>query len=187
MEFTLIYQGSLKANGSVEDKQHIRREFHKQLAELWKQEPLSYMRDMDFLKDNPPSDSTTIIQNVSSFRFAPLVCTKLYLVAELDIIFLRPESPGRIVTQGGDIDNRLKTLFDALRMPKETKEIPKGDCPKSGEDPFYCLLEDDNFIVKLAVKTDRLLSSSCGQSHVNLMIHVQTKALIATYANASLG
>jgi hypothetical protein len=193
MEFTLVYQGPLKANGSIEDKQNIRREFHSQLKELWKQEPLSGHVQGKFnllenivVVDNPPDGSSSIVQTVNGFRFVPLVCSKLCLIAELSITFLRPEPPGRIVTQGGDIDNRLKTLFDALRMPKEEKEIPKGDIPGENENPFFCLLEDDNLITKVAVATDRLLKPCDDSSFVNLLIAVQTKATRLTWGNIDL-
>lgn len=36
----------------------------------------------------------------------------------------------------GDIDNRIKTLLDALRKPKDISELPKVDLPGDGEDPF---------------------------------------------------
>jgi hypothetical protein len=111
----------------------------------------------------------------------------LCLIAELAITFLRPEPPGRIVTQCGDIDNRLKTLFDALRMPEEEKEIPKGDIPGGNENPFFCLLEDDNLITKVAVTTDRLLQLCDDSSFVNLLITVRTKATQLYFDNIDLG
>jgi len=192
MEFTLVYQGPLKANGSIKDKQNIRREFHKQLAKLWKQEPLYSHEQGNLLEnivvvDNQPSNSASIVQKIGGFLFAPLVCTKLNLVAELDITFLRPEPPGRIVTQGGDIDNRLKTLFDALRMPKEEQEIPNGDISGENENPFFCLLEDDNLITKVAVTTDRLLKPCEDPSFVNLLITVRTKLTKMSWNNMDLG
>jgi hypothetical protein len=109
MEFTLVYQGLLKANGSIIDKQNIRREFHKQLFQLWNQQPLIGYRD--FLEDNPPDESASIIHKIGNFRFAPLVTSTFRLIAELSITFLRPEPPGQIITQCGDIDNRLKNTF----------------------------------------------------------------------------
>ena len=63
---------------------------------------------------------------MKGFKFAPLVNKKLELVSELDILFLRPEEPGQIVS-GGDIDNCLKTLFDALRCPSNKHEIPNNE------------------------------------------------------------
>jgi hypothetical protein len=55
-----------------------------------------------------------------------------------------------------NIDNRLKVLFDALRMPENTGELPHTP-PQSGEDPFFCLLQDDKYINEVTVTTDRLL------------------------------
>ena len=188
MEFTLVYQGPLKANGNPTVKQKLRRAFHKQLKQLWKQPPLVRCGPPEgyFLDDNPPDGSLSIIEKVNSFRFAPLITSKLHLIAELDMTLLRPEQPGLIVTQGGDIDNRLKTLLDALRMPKHSNELPRKDSPQAGEDPFFCLLEDDNLITKLAIETDRLLEPNREPSSVNLMIHVKTKATSLTYANIEL-
>jgi hypothetical protein len=194
MEFTLLYQGPLKANGSIEDKQNIRRQFHEQLAELWKQEPLSSRaQDSPILLNHvvthnmPPTNSTLVIQRVDDFQFVPLVSSKLSLIAELDITFLRPEPPGCIVTQGGDIDNRLKTLFDAFRIPKVSQEIPNGDTPGPTENPFYCLLEDDNLITKVTVKTDRLLKPCDDPSFVELLIVVRTKITRMSWDNMDLG
>jgi len=189
MEFTLVYQGSLKANSSVKDKQDIRQKFHLQLKKLWAQPPLNTYGPPNghFLDDNPPPHEISVIQSVGDFRFAPLVTSKLHLIAELNITMLRPQAAGSIVTHGGDIDNRLKTLLDALRMPKEVSEIPKGHKPQVDENLFFCLLEDDTLITKLSVATDQLLEPCEDVSYVNLFIHVQTKAIIQIFANVGLG
>jgi len=50
-----------------------------------------------------------------------------------------------LVTSGGDIDNRIKVLFDGLKMPETVSELG-GVALESEEDPFFCLLEDDNLI-----------------------------------------
>jgi len=39
-------------------------------------------------------------------------------VCGIRVLFLRREPPGRVY-QGGDIDGRLKTPFDALAVPQE--------------------------------------------------------------------
>ncbi len=182
MEFTLVYQGPLKADkerpGWIEHKQAIRRVFHKQLKSLWTIPPLQGQEQ--WLNDNPPENDISIIQKVRDFRFAPLVNQKLALVAEIDITMLRPEAPGKIVTQGGDIDNRLKTLFDFFRMPETTDEIPKDDKPQEDENPFFCLLEDDNLITKVSVVTDRLLEPYDNDSFVVLMIKVRTRVTVVS-------
>ena len=118
---------------------------------------------------------TNLNRVVGPFRFVPLVSPSLNLICELHIFMLRPESPGALITQGGDIDNRLKTLFDALRMPKKESELPKDAVVAPDEDPFFCLLEDDNLITGVSVKTDRLLFSSENDSQVHLDILVETR------------
>jgi hypothetical protein len=65
--------------------------------------------------------------------------------AKLDILMLKPELPGQIIT-GGDIDNRLKTLFDALTRPRHGQDIPPNWTPAPDEQPLHCLLEDDALI-----------------------------------------
>jgi hypothetical protein len=74
--------------------------------------------------------------NVGGFGFIPLVRHSLSLACDLDIIFMRKEEPGSLILQGGDIDNRLKTLFDGLRAL--TKDEMKIGSPE--HDAFFCLL-----------------------------------------------
>jgi hypothetical protein len=180
MEFTLTYQGPLKTNGSARQKQSIRRFFHPQLKELWQHPPLNSFSGM--LEENPKKE-TSILQNIGSYWFAPLVNTQLNNTAELKITFLRPSPPGSLITQSGDIDNRLKTLFDSLRMPQVETEIPNGDLPHESEKPFYCLLQDDALITKVSVETDRLLSSNEQSNYVFLLIKVRTKGLSSIWFN----
>jgi hypothetical protein len=73
----------------------------------------------------------------------------------LDVLFLRREKPGKVFMRG-DIDNRLKTLFDALKMPNCGQEIGQ-EIAGPDEDPFFVLLEDDAMIADVSVTTDRLL------------------------------
>ncbi|MEJ5357917.1 MAG: hypothetical protein WHT06_04520 [Desulfobacterales bacterium] len=186
MEFYLHYDGPLKANGNIRDKHHLREQFHAQLSVLWGQVPLA--PDIGGLLSYPPAkNSLSVIMKRSEFTFAPLVCEKLALVCELDITFLRPEAPGAVITQGGDIDNRLKTLFDGLRIPRVPDEIPSGFAPIENDKPFFCLLEDDNLITRVNVATGRLLRENAGQNEVVLLIKITTKAVKAIWANLGLG
>lgn len=98
---------------------------------------------------------------------------------------LRPEEPGNLITAGGDIDNRLKTLLDALRYPKNANEIPVDVLPDVDENPFHCLLEDDNLITGLSVTTDRLLQPA-GPNAVELLIAVQINPTVMTHGNGFL-
>ena len=89
------------------------------------------------------------------YEFIPLVSSKYSLRCSLDILFLRPEEPGFLI-ESGDLDNRVKTVFDALRMPSTLSETA-GAGPTEDEKPFYCLLEDDKLISEVRVTTDQLL------------------------------
>ncbi len=112
-----------------------------------------------------------------------LVNKKYHFLANLEIILFRPQEPGSIFLEGGDIDNSLKTLFDALQMPSQAQEIPKNDSPKDDEDPFYCLLEDDKLISSITVKTHQLLKDYDRATSVELLIVVETKQVINSWVS----
>jgi hypothetical protein len=183
MEFSLYYRGQLKSNGSVKHKHAIREQIHRQLKQLWNQKPLSDLKDKLLSGQN----EIGFIRSLEGFVFVPLVQGRIDLIADIDITLLRPEEPGAIITQAGDIDNRLKTLFDALRMPQKRDEIPGKCMPENTDSPFFCLLEDDNLISSLKVTTDRLLDSVSSPSEVVLLVHVHTKITRATMLNLGLG
>ena len=79
---------------------------------------------------------------------------------------------------GGDIDNRLKTLLDALAMPSQPNALPASATPDSGETPFFCVLEDDKLITKVSVQTYSLLAPVGSSSEVECTVLVRTKKLI---------
>lgn len=115
-----------------------------------------------------------LVNGVGSYL--PLVRQSLYLVCAVDILFLRHEEPGALVFQGGDIDGRIKTLFDALRMPSEQEAKVSGVMPTA--DPLCCLLESDTLISDLSIKTGRLLGDRAKKAHaVRLTIDVTVKVL----------
>lgn len=186
MEFRLTYRGRLKGNGNPEQKQEIRRYIHPQLRNLWMQPPLTDYKDALPGGKHAPANSP-FARQIGQFIFRPLVNPEYDVVAELDITFLRPEPPGLLVSQSGDIDNRIKTLLDALRMPQNLGELPKNDSPRENETPFCVLLEDDRLITHLSVTTDRLLEPVAHQLEVLLLIHVRIKVTRATIDNLTLG
>lgn len=60
--------------------------------------------------------------------------------------------------QSGDIDNRVKTLIDALRIPcSNALGSARSSTPRQDENPFFCLIEDDKLITKFSIETDWLL------------------------------
>lgn len=186
MEFTLLYRGDLKSNGSRTHKHEIRKHFHKQLSVLWEQQPLMGLRDRIL----PMTEGDkSIPQKESAFEFVPLVCNQLGLVAEIKLFLLWPAPPGAIFTQGGDIDNRLKTLLDALKVPHEDTALPEEEKPEKDEVPFFCLLEDDKLITKISVETNRLLllPKDFTPARIESFIHVSLRLTQARLDNLSLG
>jgi hypothetical protein len=194
MKFTLLYDGSLPAQTShdarVEDKQRIRRELHSQLVDVWQSKPMLAKHIEAFRKATPeqrawtsnathPDDAFFMQQfERGNFKFVPLVTARTRLICELDILFLRAEPAGALFTtnKAGDLDNRLKVLFDALRVPQEAQEIPAGAIPDATEDPFLCLLENDNLITAVRLESERLYGPASQRDCVRLVIKVTVKA-----------
>jgi hypothetical protein len=178
MEFRLTYRGPLPVKGNDEVKQKLRKNFHAQLSELWRQEPLVNWNDI-FLA-SPENNDASLVFKVGRFLFVPLVSERIGFICQLEILFLRRQEPGMLIGSQGDIDNRLKNLFDALRIPTkaELNRSNKEDWPKA-EEIFFCLLEDDALITKVGVTTDRLLEpyDQLGEKDdVYVVVHVTTKA-----------
>ena len=214
MKFTLRFDGPLGSN-KPREKWAIRHQIHPQLADLWQtNHVLRRARNLAIIPDGSAGDGdgsyvtftqhhtrdsiepnpSVAVGQIDLFgsimrhtgRFVPLVRESLALVCELDILFLRKEEPGSLIKQGGDIDNRIKTLFDGLRMPTDAGEFgSSGEVPE----PMYCLLEDDSLVTALNVRTDRLLSRpQADVSEVSLVIGVTVKVThVAQYNMALIG
>ncbi len=107
----------------------------------------------------------------------PLVNKEFGFVCSLDILFLRPELPGQLFTPSGDIDNRIKTLLDALKVPVESDKLSDPALPPL----LFCLLADDALVTDLNITTDRLYTppdptNTHPDSHVHLVIKVRVKS-----------
>jgi hypothetical protein len=178
LEFRLTYHGLLlsaqERSGAVarsraDHKQTIRKKLHPQLKRLWQVSPFLAPRpDLDQLQrpgtrrfggPDPKYSIGALALRFSMFgyRFVPLVTLDLELLCNIEILFLRFGNPGGVINRVGDIDNRLKTLFDALTMPRDANQLGSFTTPEQGEDPFFCLLEDDSVITKASVESDTLL------------------------------
>jgi hypothetical protein len=181
IELTLNYRGPLKSNGRPSEKHHLRCHFHNQLATFWKQPYVADLAKNLWLA--PRARSTPFLQEIGQFKFAPLVCSRFKAAAKLDVTLLRPEPPGSILTQGGDIDNRIKTLLDSLKMPRRSEELPPEVVPDKNQDPFFVLLEGDNLVSSLSIRTSRLLDAPENSKDVLLLVQVSTERFGTTYEN----
>jgi len=186
MRFTLTYHGTLRGSkGTAAHKHDVRRALHPQLRELWTYEPLSGAAQKWLAPTRDPNDPKVgwSVRELDGHTFAVLVHAELKVVAELDILLLRANAPGAIV-QHADIDNRLKTLFDALRCPDKAQEIPAGWTPAADEQPLYCLLDDDRLITRVNLETDRLLAPDYPDD-VDLTVRVRVRTWSPTIANST--
>lgn len=209
MRFRLFYEGELKSSQGDESykrtqaiaphKHDLRKAFHGQLKQLWATNKClrEHRVHPNAIYPAPgsqaqvashwgggPDDRIPMVEAIArnyercGFRFVPLVREKLSLLCSIQVLFLRRDIPGSAVS-AGDLDNRIKTLIDALRLPKSRSET--GDAvPQEGEDPFFCLLEDDSLVTALSVETDTLLSPPTGNSEadnrkVNLILTIELK------------
>ena len=162
MEFRLVLRGHLPPDkrGTVPVKHAIRRELHPQLRTLWQQHPA--LRGAFDPKTNlRQKGQQSRIEELANdndkfgFRFVPLVKKKDFACA-LDILLLRRQEPFRAFDPVGDLDGRVKTLIDGLRMPQHPQEVADYK-PAPDEDPFFCLMDDDSAIFNFQVTVDRLL------------------------------
>ena len=148
MKFRLVYEGDIfSAQRKSKENQHkIRGNFHYQIKNL-----LESDRVHDSVKNATPV-------NRALFNFIPMVW-KLMGAADcsLDILFLRRDGRGRASSHAGDIDNRLKTLLDALTIPS-MQQLPGSPTPRKDQEPFYCLFEDDCLVTHLSVEMDQWLA-----------------------------
>jgi len=205
MEFRLTYQGPLRstqrdAEGSQSDrrkdhKHAIRRQFHQQLKRLWEINPAlngkSKGPDVIVLREveQRAKSASELAARYSQFgfKFVPLVRQELELICGLEILFLRPDKPGKVWQ--GDIDNRIKTLLDALSIPLASDDYNLRT-PDTDESPFYCLLEKDELITKLSIETDELLEFVSGEDKLNdvrLVITVRLRPYEFHVSNMYMG
>jgi len=214
VEFRLIYRGSLPPEkwsytdqyARAEDKHKLRKHFHPQLRELWKQHPdLRRMAKQQFNVEGTGlarrivpvvqgQVGKTWLEYIADSwprlgtRFVPLVSQQGEFTCSLDILFLRRGHPGDLIDSHGDIDSRIKVLLDGLRMPEQVQEL--GGLPiEADENPFYCLLSDDRLVTSITVTTDRLLPPLETEDRINdvvLIIHVIVNNPGAIFAGGRL-
>jgi hypothetical protein len=165
MEFHLVLRGHLPPDkrGTVPAKHAIRRELHPQLRTLWQQHPAlrgAFDSKMNLHQKGQQSRIEELAADHSrcGFRFVPLIKKKDF-ACKLDILLLRRQEPFRTFDPVGDLDGRVKTLIDGLRMPQQCSEIT-GQSPAPDEDPFFVVMDDDSAIFNFQVRVDRLLVPS---------------------------
>jgi hypothetical protein len=172
VKFSFTYDGELLSasdkHSRVQNKNKIRFDL---AAQLW---PIYCAADFSRFQ----LDHETIIEAGCDFQgigFAPLLTRKMNAACALSIKFMRNGQLGEIV-HGGDMDNRLKTLFDALRLPENDSEVLRQLAPeqftRKDSEVCICLLEDDSLITDLSVTTVTIMTP-LPKNHVRLVIDVE--------------
>lgn len=187
----------------AEHKQAIRKVFHAQLKQLW--QTSKFLKSARVSKNElhirpgqiagtlgvgytglVPREGILLADYIAEetprlhdYHFVPLVREEFSLLCNLDVLFLRRDHPLGVLSNAGDLDNRIKTLIDGLRIPKNARELAGNEKPAAGEDPFFCLLEDDDLVTGLTVQADTLLEPAVpgdgGDGRVKLIISVELK------------
>ena len=210
-----VLRGASKGNTRATHKHEIRRALHPQLRRLWQTNSaihrMSEIIGVKYILSNPDKYNAGVEAKSSEatfeeatrrrreagiaclgeqwhrngYHFIPLITEELCLRCSIEILFLRPDEP-RYVMKSGDLDAKVKTVFDALRMPNSLEEAG-GTGPQDDENPFYCLLEDDKLVSELSVITDELLvlpeHREVNQNDAFLVIKVRLKPAKKTQLN----
>lgn len=191
MRFSLKYEGPLKSSNSrkthVADKNRLRWHFSDQLERLLIRGNFSRLPVNDNYKAIMQSEEggglKLNLKNISGAEFTDVwyfaVIDRSFDVAcSLSVRMDRPERPGHLFeTSGenmGDLDNRFKTLFDALRMPHSKDEARPNEKDPEGWH-CVCLFEDDSMVSNLTVSTHPSLEEM-PPGHVKLTIDVEIRA-----------
>lgn len=173
VQFTLVYEGRLTTGRPQGTKKHeIRKKFHRQLKRLWAVDPLlsnwnipievDLSREpplavpaMEWIEHNTPQ--------LSPYRFIPLICGPLEVECAVEIRILRPTQRRG---NAADVDNQIKILLDALKVPNERSELGKYQEPEDDESPFFVLAHDDKLITKITSVQDELLFPVSGNIEI---------------------
>jgi hypothetical protein len=194
VRFRLLYSGDLKAHNELRPKgphkHEIRSKLSPQLQRLWETKTglrryasikgahakglrgETYPEGSLYCEDNR-LDGIQFLADLNkklTTRFIPLVVPEFCLRCRIDVLLLRPEDTPQHILQSGDLDNRVKTLFDALRIPQDGQLIDDGGT-------HFVLLKDDSLITEVGIVGDNLLmlpgQPKVGDSDAFAVIDVQ--------------
>ena len=157
LKFHLTYAGPLKSTRGADHTHELRKHFHKQLRQLWAIHPS--LKVWCTKEHKLMSEELAEQYSRLGYKFVPLALESLNSLVALEIFFLREGIPGTML-KSADLDARLKKLIDALRLPHNKDELGGYNLPAEGEEPFYCLMEDDKLVSNITISTDTLLEAT---------------------------
>jgi hypothetical protein len=156
MELTLTFEGRIPAQRSdLGVIWTMRRSFSSQLEKVWGKPPFEVLRkweDSGFAAGAPKF--TRILADTT---YIPLYGLDVGVGVDLEITLLTGMPTQKSVISSGDLDNRIKRIIDALRVPQGKGELQSDALAKSR---CYCLVEDDNAVLALRAKLGPYLGSN---------------------------
>lgn len=164
--FHLRYCGPLPAKGNSQSKERIRAELAPQLADLWTRPRLA-------LDDGDAASFYT--RDIDGTRFRFIVSRVLNQRCDLHITVLYG-SDQATAYQTGDIDNRVKTLLDALRTRSSAELLKAPAIADSSTGYAEVLLEDDSLVSSLSIRTEHGLDMPRDRNAVWVLIRVTIRA-----------
>lgn len=206
MEFRLTYSGDMlrpqqtRGDARKIEKHALRQHFHEQLERIWRSDsrfsqinPLELgdavhakgMWDVQRNEENkiPYFEETPLRgflyqRPLANYHFVPVVTRVMEADCHLKIVLRRPIKPGTIIYSGGDLDGRLKTLFDALAMPPQLQDLPEGITGSDGT--CLCLLEGDELITGFSIDSEEWAEAPSSH-HAEVDITVTVRAVTLMY------
>lgn len=191
MKFKLTYRGSLRATQARHPTacgpnkhwhlKHVMREsFHTQIKRIW--ETRQFLLINQSMETPKPYHIDTLAKRlrIPPWRFVPLVTEELSLKTKIEITILRVDHPHLNLwsERAGDVDNRVKTIIDALRVPGANDGYADMH-PGPGQDPFFVLVESDELFDVVHAETDHLLVVPPGEdaSYAEIVVAVTVRPM----------
>src|SRR6266851_10140679 len=196
MRFHLLFEGPLPSTGNANPKQPRPAK----LAAIWAIRDSVNRQLLHLVSTHPAlsgrSGPSRVLRHalippvwVEGYRFFALARPGFRVKCGPKIDLLVNHHPGSVLTKTGDLDNRLKTLFDGLRIPASLQEI-KGHKTQQelDADEYVCLLQDDALITSLQIEVIRNLAapSNVGPDHVRANIAVLIEPSETTAVNEAI-
>lgn len=181
MRFHLSFEGSLPSTGNGNDSNPR----PSKLKAIWAIRDAIFPQLERLVGTHPAFSGRSTSSRVLMHALIPPT-----LKCGLEIDLLVNHEPGSVFTKQGDLDNRLKTLLDGLRLPQGAHEIKTNMQPKyldapGNSDYYLCLLENDVLITALDVEMQRNLSPpiGAGGDHVRANIKITLEPTEDSYEN----
>lgn len=158
----------------------MRRSFHTQLQKVWGKEPFGILKKWE--DTNFSAGAPNFIRTNSGQTFVPIYGKDVGVGVDLDITLLTCMPERKSVLSAGDLDNRVKRIVDALRVPKGHGEMLAG-LPDGGR--WHCLMEDDDAVLSLSARLGPYLGSD-DPSVSFAVIKVRPMAMKVTNGNIAM-